>query len=74
MAEGTSWTVTGQREDMQDPGNGTYTRGVVIEFTTGRGNHGTVFVPDRDYNPTAATRAIAARAAAMDAVSDLSGT
>lgn len=67
----TTWTVDSQTEQTQGGPQG-IVRGVLISFTTGLGNKGTVFVPDTAYSVDAARAAIQARAAMLDAVSQLS--
>lgn len=73
MAEGTSWNVTGQREDFRADENGDYGNGIVVSFMTNKGNRGSVFVPMKDYQPQRVRELVAAKAAQMDAVSDLTG-
>lgn len=67
------WTVTSQREDFQPGPNGQLVQGVVVSFTTAAGVQGSVFVPNAEYVPDRVRAYIAARAAAMDAVSRLTG-
>ena len=66
----TTWTVDSQAEQVQGGPQG-IVRGVLISFTTGLMNKGTVFVPDATYSVDAARAAIQARAAMLDAVSQL---
>ena len=66
-----TWVVDSQIEQIQGGAQG-IVRGVLVSFTTGAGNKGSVFVPDTQYTVDAARTAIAARAAVLDAVSALS--
>lgn len=66
-----TWEITAQREDYRPGPTGAFVTGVVISFRTGQGHTGSVFVPDTLYTVDAARSAIAARAAAMDAVGRL---
>lgn len=66
-----TWTVDSQTEQVQGGAQG-IVRGVLISFTTGQQNKGTVFLADDRYSVAAARDAIAARAALLDSVSQLS--
>jgi hypothetical protein len=68
-----TWTVDSQLEQTQGGPQG-IVRGVLISFTTGLGNKGTVFVSDAQYSVAAARTALQARAELLDAVSQLSAT
>lgn len=73
MADGSSWTITGQREDFRADENGDYGNGIVVSFITGHGNRGSVFVPQKDYTAENVRRLVASKAGQMDAVSQLTG-
>lgn len=66
-----TWTVDSQAEQVQGSSQG-IVRGVLISFTTGKQNKGTVFVPDTQYSVDAVRAAIQSRAELLDAVSALS--
>jgi hypothetical protein len=65
-----TWKVTSQVEQAQGSPQG-IVRGVLITFTTGLGNTGTVFVSNDRYNATNAYAAIMERATMLDSVSQL---
>lgn len=69
----TTWTVTGQVAKFAADPTGKPVNGVEISFTTTAGNSGTVFIPNTSFNVANAQAAIAARAAILDAVSNLTG-
>lgn len=69
-----SWHVISQVQEEQFDNAGNTTEGFVVTFRTGRGNVGSVFVPAVDYDPDTVRGLIAQRAAAMNAVSELTGT
>ena len=70
-----SWKVTGQTEYTQVAATGPPVQGVKIFYTTGAGHSGSVFLPYSQYNTQTAAAAVAAAAAQMDAVGQLtSGT
>jgi hypothetical protein len=70
MATGRTTYVTGQMPTTQLIG-GRFQKGVEVSFTTPKGNTGSVFLTDDTYTPDAVKAAIAAKAATMDTVSDL---
>jgi hypothetical protein len=70
MANGGTTHVTSQMVTTQLVG-GRFVKGVEVSFVTPKGNNGSVFVSDDTYSPDAVKAAIAAKAATMDAVSDL---
>lgn len=69
-----TWRVTGQTEDTQLTADGRVLAGVKVLFRTSAGVDSSVFVPNDQYNAAAVRAAVAARAAAIDSVSGLSGT
>jgi hypothetical protein len=68
------FTVTGQVERDQVQASGPPVRGVLITYTTGKGNTGTVWVPYSTYNqgPGAVAPLIAQAAGRMDQIGSLS--
>lgn len=66
------WKVTGQQETTRVTPGGDLENGVTVRFTTGHGVAGSVFVPDYAY-PDKVREMVAARVAALDAVSGMSG-
>lgn len=73
MAEGSGWTISGQREDFRADENGDYGNGIIVSFITGMGHRGSVFVPMKDYTVDNVRRLVAAQAQRMDAVGQLTG-
>jgi hypothetical protein len=72
MANGTSWTVTGQNADQTSLTTaGEVVTGKRIFFVTGLGNRGSVLIPDDQYNPQFVASVIDAEATVMDSVSGL---
>jgi hypothetical protein len=69
-----SWTVTGQMETTEFNQQGQVQKGVKVEFTTGQGHTGTVFVPQAQYNPDMVRQLVQARADLMDQVGSLSSS
>lgn len=67
------WTITDQREESRDPGDGIFTEGVVVRFRTAAGSIGSVFVPNRDYTEARVRQLVDQRAAAMDAIATMAG-
>lgn len=65
------WKVTAQRQTQELGAGNQFVKGVEVSFQTGLGVLGTVFVPEAQY-PDGVPAAVAARAAAVDAVSNLS--
>lgn len=67
------WVVTGQFETMHAaPGGGAVVTGYQVNFTTGHGASGSVFVPMSRYNRDTVLAMISAKVAELDAVSTLS--
>lgn len=69
-----TWQVTGDTPDQyqfDNPGNPVL--GHVIAFTTGEGNKGSVFVPNDHYSAAKVKTLVAAQAAIVDEVRNLSG-
>ena len=64
-----TWTVDSQAPRTGENTRGQYVPGYQIEFTTGRGNKGTIFVPRTDYNPANVVALIRAHASELDTVS-----
>lgn len=68
-----TWTVTGQQErDQVVPGSAPV-KGQQIFFQTRLGQQGSIFVPYTEYNTPNITAKIAAQAAQIDAVKQLTG-
>jgi hypothetical protein len=68
-----SWTVTGQAPGVGPDSQGRTVQGITVQFVTGLGVPGSVFIPRAQYAPDAVKAAIAAHAADLDAVQGLSG-
>lgn len=69
----TTWQVTAQQQTTALYGT-RFVRGVEVQFTTGLGHSGSVFIPQDVYGNTDQVKAmIAAAAVQMDAVGSLSG-
>jgi len=69
---GPAWTVNGQQEQTIILPNGTAQDVMVITFTLADGTVGTVNVPMAGYNVPNVREAIAAKAATLHAVNQLS--
>jgi hypothetical protein len=69
----TGWRVTAQQETMLPGASGQFTKGVQVMFTTAKGNTASVFCPDAQYSTEVIRGLIAAKAAVLDATSDLAG-
>lgn len=69
----TGWNVEGQQETTELDARGRAVTGYRIEFRTGKGQRGSVFLPKSQYNPTNVRAAIAAQAGQLDEVAGLSG-
>lgn len=69
----TGWTVTSQSQTIQAGPSGQITRGVEVYFTLPTGSGGSVFVPESSYNAANVRAAIAAKAAVLAQVDQLSG-
>lgn len=68
----TTWVVTGQSQATDIPTQGAPVNGVRIQYRTGNGQEGSVFVPQTIYPNTSQVRdIIAAAAAQMDTVKAL---
>jgi hypothetical protein len=67
------WTVTGQTQTTQVNDAGVVVQGVRVQFRTGNGTAGYVFVPMAQYTPDQVRMAIAAQAAVVDQVDALAG-
>lgn len=70
--QGASWTVTSQYASTDVSVPGRLVEGYTVNFRTGNGHDGHVFVPAAQYNPAAVKSAIASQAALLDAVGNLS--
>lgn len=68
-----AWVVTGQTESVQVPPTGAPVNGIKVFFQTRAGHAGSVFVPNATYNAANVAAAVAAQAALMDEVGQLSG-
>lgn len=66
-----TWRVDSQSPTSKIDRTNNVVEGYDIAFTTGLGNHGTVFVPHLQYTPPLVRDAVAAAAAAVDAVGQL---
>lgn len=70
----TGWRVTYQHDDIDTTVPGRLVRGITVGFTTGAGTASTVFIPAERYSDAGYVAAqIAAKAAQVDAVDNLSG-
>lgn len=69
----TGWQITGQVRQVGDPGTGTLVDGYKVSFRTGGGTNSWVFVPFAMYSPQNVAAAVAAHAAQLDQVSQLTG-
>lgn len=75
MANGSTWVVTRQVPDQYDftaPGDPVL--GVIVHFQTGLGEPGSVFVPANRYTVDTVRAMIAAKAADIDAVAQLTSS
>lgn len=66
----TGWTITSQVQGQQLVGTA-FVQGVTVSFTTTAGNQGSVFVPLAGYTIDTVSAAVSARAAQLDAISNL---
>lgn len=64
--------MIGQQPGTKVNAGGQVEDGYTVLFTTGKGFTGSVFVPLAQFNPTHVQSEIAALAAQMDAIADLS--
>lgn len=69
----TGWAIEGQQETSELDARGRAISGYRVEFVTGKGQRGSVFVPKVQYNPTNVRAAVAAAAGQLDEVAGLSG-
>jgi altronate dehydratase len=69
---GTGWKIESQTPGVANYG-GTVTAGVTINFTTGRGHPGVVFVPSARYNVAAVQQMVTEQATVIDNVGALTG-
>jgi hypothetical protein len=69
-----TWTVGVQQVTNQPDGQGNYVPGYLIPFTLSTGERDSVWVALTDYSRDTARAAIAAKAAELVAVANLSGT
>lgn len=67
-----SWHVTGQMQTSDIGSNGAVQKGVRVDFLTGQGHAGTVFVPQPNYQPQQVAAMIQAQANLMDQIGSLS--
>lgn len=65
------WHVTSQSEYTEIAADGTPVRGIKVYFATNAGRNGSVFVPPGQYNPDTVRAMIAAAAANVDAIGNL---
>lgn len=66
------WNITGQSTSTKFvPGRAAPVDGYVVNFVTGYGTNGSVFVPTNEYTPDTVKAAITAQVAALDAVNQL---
>lgn len=68
---GPAFTVTQQAETTDLGPAGLYVTGIKVTFRTASGAIGSVFIPHDDYNVDAVAKAIRAKVAALEAVSEL---
>ena len=77
MADGSGWEVKGQLMGQGIGPNGGYTKGMSVQFVTGLGHGGEIFLTDAEYNAPNAIdlirERVADKAAQMDAVASLKG-
>lgn len=72
MANSSTWVVTRQVPDQYDftaPGDPVL--GTIVHFETGLGESGSVFVPAKRYNAHTVRAMVAAAAAAVDEIAQL---
>lgn len=67
--EPTTWKVDGQSPRFGLDARGNYVDGYEVEFTTGLGNKGKLFVPRAGYNAQNVTALVKAHASELDTVS-----
>lgn len=66
-----TWRVTGQFPTTRPTAGGRLVAGVTVQFVTGSGVSGSVFVPEAMYTPERVKQLIAAKVAPIEAVSSL---
>lgn len=70
----TTWRVTRDTPDQYDPtGSANPELGHIVEFITGQGSRGSVFIPEDHYNPAAVRTLINGKAKTADAISAMTG-
>lgn len=69
----TGWKVESQQETTELDPRGQPIRGYRVYFTTGKGQHGSVFVALSMYNPQNVRAAVASHAGQLDETASLSG-
>lgn len=67
------WSIEYQQETVGLGPDGRAAEGVKVGYTTGKGLHGSVFIPKDRYNPANVAAQVAAAAAQMDEVHGLTG-
>lgn len=72
-ASGPGWKVGHLQEGVQPNQSGQFVHGMTVTFTTAQGHQGSVFVPDAQLTPDNVSRAVAAKAEALDAIGNLAG-
>ena len=70
---GSTWSVSGTRDDSVVDTTGGVVQGTRITFVTGTGQQSQVFVPEINLDPEVARAAIAAKAATLDQIAQLTG-
>lgn len=68
-----AWVITQQQPTSDLGPGGSYVSGVKVTYRTAAGVVGSVFVAESDFTPDNVRAAVAARAAASDAVAGLTG-
>ena len=72
-APGTGWKIDSQQEQVGVGPDDKAGPGVLVRFTTGKQQKGTVWLPEAQYTPANVRAAVAAKAAALDAVLTMTG-
>lgn len=73
MAGDTGWRITDQVTDqVQNTRAGATVTGVMVYFTTGEGNEGSVFIANQHYNAKHVRSAVQAQANLIDEIGGLS--
>jgi len=68
-----AWTVQYQQETVDLGPDGRAVQGVKVGFVTGKGVHGSVFIPKARYNVDTVKAAIGEAVAKLDAIHGLTG-